>query len=70
MMAESWRWRSIRPHPALTRPHVVHGPLRNPLCDLVLVVGAADHESHVVDEGLQAIRFHGDLLRGLAVARG
>jgi hypothetical protein len=37
-------------------------PLRNPLCDLVFVVGAADHESHVVDEGLQAIRFHGDLL--------
>jgi hypothetical protein len=23
-------------------------PLRNPLCDLVLVVGAADHASHVV----------------------
>jgi hypothetical protein len=30
-------------------------PLRNPLCDLVLVVGAADHASHVVDEGLEAI---------------
>jgi hypothetical protein len=54
------RWsRDLRRKPVAAGQQIGQ-PLRNPLCDLVLVVGAADHRSHVVDEGLQAIRFHGD----------
>jgi len=56
------RWsRDLRRKPVAAGQQIGQ-PLRNPLCDLVFDVGAADHESHVVDEGLQAIRFHGDLL--------
>ncbi|MDA0637263.1 hypothetical protein OUY22_27995 [Nonomuraea sp. MCN248] len=34
-------------------------PLGDPSRDLVLVVGAADDQIHLVDEGLQVIMLHG-----------
>jgi hypothetical protein len=51
------RSRDLRRKPVATGQQVGQ-PRCNPPRDLVLVVGAPDHAAHVVDEGLEGVRFH------------